>query len=253
MLGIDLNEKIEYKSASLRFFNKGERHISRRFGCEVLIMVYDGILRFSEDGEYFEVRPGEYHIQKRNTYQDGYAPSDSPQYLYIHFNAEWNGSDHILPKRGTFDTAKLRPLMEQMDKFAHNNSSYTHCCSIFYQILTQLITKPKKTNVAIEMAEYIKKGNLEEVSLDTLCQKFNFSKNHIINLFKAEFGTTPVKYINSIKLNHAKYLLEVTSNTTESIAQECGFNEYSHFYRLFMKDTGLSPTHWREQKQHALV
>ncbi len=253
MLGIDLNNKIDYKGASLRFFNKGERHISRRFGCDVLIIVFDGVLRFSEDGEFFEVHPGEYHIQRSNTYQEGYSPSDSPQYLYIHFNGEWNSSGQILPKRGTFDCAKLMPLMEKMDMLSHNNACYTQCCSVFFQILTQLINKPKITNLAIEMAEYIEKGNLEEVSLELLCRKFNFSKNHIINLFKKEFGTTPVKYINDLKLKRAKYLLEVTSSTAESIALECGFGDYSHFYKLFTKETGLSPTKWRQKKYLSLV
>ena len=50
MYGIDLNKNINYKYASLRFFNEGEHHIDRICGEDVLLLVFKGVLRFSEDG-----------------------------------------------------------------------------------------------------------------------------------------------------------------------------------------------------------
>ena len=50
MNGIDLNKPIAYKHASLRFFNKNEHHIDRFCEDDVLLLVFDGVLRFSEDG-----------------------------------------------------------------------------------------------------------------------------------------------------------------------------------------------------------
>ena len=82
-----------------------------------------------------------------------------------------------------------------------------------------------------------------------ICKEFYFSKNYIINIFKKEFGVTPIQYINNLKINNAKYLLEVTSDTLESISLKSGFNDYSHFYKLFYKETGLSPSKWRNKKQ----
>ena len=40
--------------------------------------------------------------------------------------------------------------------------------------------------------------NLSEISLEKICKEFHFSKNHIINIFKKEFGVTPIKYINDL-------------------------------------------------------
>ena len=87
MLGIDLNCPITYFNASLRFFKKEERHITRLCSCDVLLLVFDGIMRFSEDGVPVEVRAGEYYIQRKNLYQTGDAVSDYPKYLYVHFDA----------------------------------------------------------------------------------------------------------------------------------------------------------------------
>ena len=100
MSGINLNLPISFKFASLRFFQNGEQHVSRFSTDDVLLMVYDGVLRFSEDGAIQQVSAGEYYIQKKNCEQRGALPCDSPSYLYVHFDAEWGESAaHLLPKR----------------------------------------------------------------------------------------------------------------------------------------------------------
>jgi transcriptional regulator GlxA family with amidase domain len=60
---------------------------------------------------------------------------------------------------------------------------------------------------------------------------------------------TPFEYLNDVKLKRAMYLMRVTSNSVEEISLECGFNNYSHFYRLFIRKNGLSPSKWREMIQ----
>ena len=60
---------------------------------------------------------------------------------------------------------------------------------------------------------------------------------------------TPVSYLNYIRLSKAEHLMEVTSDTLENIALQCGFFNYSHFYRLFMRRNGLSPEKWRERRR----
>ncbi|MEE1043476.1 MAG: AraC family transcriptional regulator, partial [Clostridia bacterium] len=104
------------------------------------------------------------------------------------------------------------------------------------------------TSFANKIVEYISKENLSEISLEKICNEFHFSKNHIINIFKKEFNVTPIKYINDLKLRRAKYLLEVTSDTLESISLKSGFNDYSHFYKLFYQENGISPSMWRNKK-----
>ena len=44
---------------------------------------------------------------------------------------------------------------------------------------------------------------------------------------------TPITYMNDLRLRKAEYLMEVTSDPLESVAAQCGFQNYSHFYKLF--------------------
>lgn len=248
MIGIDLNKPITFLHSSLRFFVAGERHITRLCKDDVLLMVFDGILRFTEDNVEYEIHPGEYHIQKHDTFQSGEKESASPKYLYVHFRSEWSDTDTALPVDGFFDINTVKPLMNELDRLSHTNSLLIQKVDIFFKILISLQQKKKPTENADRILKIIQNNDIGELSLNSFCRELHFSKNHIINLFKKEFGTTPTKYINGLKLNYAKYLLEVTSDTIDDISQKSGFDDYSYFYKLFKRETGLSPTIWRRKK-----
>ena len=139
MQGINLDKPILYKTASLRFFKEGEHHISRRCPEDVLLLVYDGVLRFSEDGVPFEVSAGQYYIQKHDLKQTGELPSNMPKYLYVHFLADtWANSGAVLPCSGTFDHAALKPMMEELHLLAHSEAAYIVQTAKFYSLLSEL-------------------------------------------------------------------------------------------------------------------
>lgn len=250
MYGIDLNRPIEFKICSLRFFDEGERHISRFCTHDVLLMVYEGVLRFTENGESVEVSPGEYYIQKHDAYQSASEASSSPKYLYVHFLAEWIDSQDALPRCGKFDYDSLSPIMNRLDRLSHEDRTYTEKTGLFFNILSALYRSHMRSDeLAGQIARYLSKNYLNVSSLEDVCSEFHYSKNYIINIFKSEYGMTPFEYINDLKIKRAMYLLEVTSGSIEDIARESGFNHYSHFYRLFMRKNGMSPFAWRNNKK----
>lgn len=249
MLGIDLNKPIIYKHPSFRFFTEGEHHISRVCRDDVLLLVYEGVLRFSEDGIPYEIRPGEYHIQHHDSVQEGVLPSDAPKYLYVHFFADWGEGDNILPRSGVFDYASLKPAMEEVNALARGDVPYIVQTGKFYDLLSALYQSKTTDSFANEIATYIAKEYHHPISLEMLCGEFHFSKNHIINIFKKAFGMTPVAYINSVRLKEAEYLMEATSDSLERIALQCGYPNYSHFYKLFYRKHKKAPEMWRAQRR----
>lgn len=249
MTGIDLNSQIIYKGSSLRFFGEGEKHISRICGYDVLLLVFEGTLIFQEDGVEYEIGKGQYHIQRLNSRQEGIRPSMSPKYLYVHFLGDWQDDGCILPKSGNFDCKEFSSLIEEMDFLSHNGASYTAKTAKFYEILLKLCHKKTDNSLPSLIAQYIEKNFNLPLSLDDLTEKFHFSKNHIINTFKMRYGVTPIAYANNIRLMKAQYLIEVTSDSLESISLNCGFINYSHFYKLFTRKNGISPETWRKQKR----
>jgi AraC-like DNA-binding protein len=247
MIGIDLNKPILYMHASFRLFEEKEHHISRFCDDNVLIMVYKGILRFSEDGVEREVCAGEYYIQRKNCYQAGPVASDSPQYLYVHFSADWVDAPDALDYCGSFDVESLFELMTRIDAASHRNELYSELQYLFLRLLLLLRKKPEKTLLADELSRFVEKNITSTLSLSDICEAFHYSKNYIIRIFNEELGTSPIQYINEMKLNRAMYLLETTSRPVGEIATECGYADYPYFYKRFVQKNGVSPLKWRKQ------
>lgn len=252
MMGINLNRPVQYRHASLRFFHEGEHHVTRYYQSDILLLVYEGVLRFSENGEPCEVAAGEYYIQRGGLYQSGDKASDMPKYLYIYFQGEWTDKGTRLPLRGNFDIAHLWPTMEKMDAIAHGPHCYAERVRELYTILTLLQHTDKGEGIAHDIADYLSANYQHMLTLEEICAHFNFSKNHIINLFKKEYGMTPFDYIAELRLTRAMHLLEVTSDTIENVAFASGFRDYSHFYRQFCRKNGISPQLWREKIQRSM-
>lgn len=247
MGNLNLNAPIEYRYASLREFAPREHHVNRICYDDVLLLVYEGVLRFSEDGEEREVHPGEYYIQKAGGYQRGDVASDAPKYLFVHFGASETDDENSLRRCGVFDYTRLRSKMQRLDSFEKSGRSLIEKCGVFYAILTELMRNDDECSLAEEMALFISDNYRKALRLEDISNKFNFSKNHIINIFKKEFGLTPFDYLNSVRLREARILLEVSSRSLEDIAYECGFGSYSNFYKRFISAEGLSPAAWRNK------
>lgn len=249
MPGIDMDKPIRYLYSSLRYFAENEHHVKRFCKEDVLLLVFDGILRFSENGEQREISAGEYYIQRKNMQHDGDIASDSPKYLFVHFLGNWNDNDTTLAGHGYFDCADLKPLMDKLDRLCHGKAPYIEQTAVFFNILTHLYQTKKETTIADRIAEFIAQNHNSNLTLDMLCSQFHFSRNHIINIFKKEYHMTPFEYMNFLKIKQAGYLLEITSRPAEEIAYECGFHNYSHFYRLFCRIHNMAPSEWRVQKR----
>ncbi|MBP3369200.1 MAG: helix-turn-helix transcriptional regulator [Clostridia bacterium] len=248
MYGIDLEKPIAYVGSSLRFFEKNERHVERICMENVLLLVYDGVLRFSEDGAEYEIQSGQYFIQRMNGYQRADNVSDSPKYLYVHFLGEWGDGETCLSRSGNFDYSAMSTIMQKMDKLSHGNYTYTERAGVLYEILSMLYRSTNKIDTpASRIRRFISQNYLDISSLEDICEEFHYSKNHVINIFREEYGITPFEYLNDVRIRRSMYLLEVTSKSIDEIARESGFNHYSHFYRLFIRKNAVSPIEWRRR------
>ena len=112
----------QYKFSSYRFFDAGERHVKRFCNEDVLLIVFRGTLRFSENGVPKAVRSGEFYIQEKGLYQSGDEVSDSPEYYYVHFVGDITESDKgYLGIRGGFDKRQIEELVKKLETAKTSN------------------------------------------------------------------------------------------------------------------------------------
>lgn len=91
----------------------------------------------------------------------------------------------------------------------------------------------------------MKKNLHQELHLSALAQKVDLSTSRLHHLFKAETGTTPSLYLQTLRIKRAKELLEIRSLSIKQIMIHIGVKDRSHFERSFKRVCGLTPTQYR--------
>ena len=95
--------------------------------------------------------------------------------------------------------------------------------------------------------DYIHSNIGRTVDNDELANVACLTKPYLIRVFKREFHTTPIQYINRKKVEHAQLLLYTTDMPVKEIAYALGFSDHSYFIRMYRKTLGITPQEYREQ------
>jgi len=88
---------------------------------------------------------------------------------------------------------------------------------------------------------YIFTHYCEAVSLEQLALHCHVSPFHFSRIFRAISGESPHQYLLSVRLTHARILLEETNDPVSAIAYACGFNSPEHFVTAFRKHFKTNP------------
>ena len=90
------------------------------------------------------------------------------------------------------------------------------------------------------LIRYINKNLDRELTITDLCDKFFVSRTQLCERFKQATGTTVGNYVSVKRLMLARHLLLRGQKATEVYAA-CGYEDYSAFYRAYVKYFGHSP------------
>ncbi len=252
-MNLDLDSPIAFRFSSFRAFDKGESHVTRTCEDSVLLLVYEGVLRFEENGEQIEVFAGEYYIQQAFLPQVGNRPSDSPKYYYAHFSGSFTDAPS-LKTRGKWDESTILPLCEQLEEISLSQGDLLQKSICFYRILSQLYgyNATPVSPLAKAVRDRINREYAMPLTVTELARDAGLSVNHLITLFAKAYGVTPHKYLSKLRLSEAEKLLRATQESEEQIAFSVGFSDFSVFYKAFLKAYGFAPRLIRKRAHSAL-
>ena len=87
----------------------------------------------------------------------------------------------------------------------------------------------------------------QDLSVATLAERVSMSERHFSRQFLSETGQTPARFVEAMRLDHAKTHLEQTSWPLERVAQRAGFGSVDSLQRSLRRHAGISPELYRQR------
>ncbi len=83
--------------------------------------------------------------------------------------------------------------------------------------------------------------------LAAMSRRAGFSERHLARLFASELGTTPARYVEQVRLEAARALLEASDAPLPAIARESGLGSAETLRRTFLRELGVTPHAYRRR------
>jgi transcriptional regulator GlxA family with amidase domain len=113
-----------------------------------------------------------------------------------------------------------------------------------------LLTETSHTDSVVERAQqWLQKNMAGDVSMSDLARAVAVSERTLARRFTLATGQTPHGYLQAVRLQAARALLEIGDMPVQSVAVQVGYNDVSSFTRLFKDAVGLTPGAYRGRFQ----
>jgi transcriptional regulator GlxA family with amidase domain len=146
---------------------------------------------------------------------------------------------HLIRRYGSLDLAQKCSRYLLIDNARSAQSVYV------------LWSMPKSHGDAdiLRVQNWLEEHYDQPLSIDELAPRFGFGVRNFTRRFKEATGYTPLAYLQTLRLEKAKHLLESTRMSLDSITFKVGYEDSNSFRRLFQQRVGLLPASYRKKFQ----
>ena len=160
---------------------------------------------------------------------------------------------YCVPFRGD-ETVFVTALLKKLLYMQKNDADPKFCAGAVELYLWTIFrsygvidtTHRNETQVIPQVIRYITEHFSEPLTLEDIAAEFFVSKSYLNRHFKAYTNSTVYAYIMALRLTHARRMLREGIPAVEA-GRECGFSDYSTFYKDFKTQTGLSPQQFKSR------
>ena len=274
---MEINESYEhlrFKNAETPFilhsFHFADGHSRGRHNWHEsieLLYITEGAATVSCDTQILEVKKGDVVVINSHTIHNIRTQSDTHFYCLIIDRAfcvaNYIDTNTLLFKNLVNDR-EIQALIEQ---FADEYRDRTAPCRI--QLLRStalrilaLLKSRHAQDALLERQEattfssvkatlgYIHSNCQKKISLDELAAFSGISKYYLAREFRKLVGCTIVDYINRVRCENAKRMLQENQQSIAGIALSCGYPNPSYFTKIFVRTMGVHPHQYKEQVRH---
>jgi AraC family transcriptional regulator len=96
-----------------------------------------------------------------------------------------------------------------------------------------------------KIVAYLHENLAEDVTLDGLAALVRMSKYHLLRSFKNSTGTTPHRFLMTLRLRRAAHLLRTTTQPVQQVMRASGYRSMGQFSTAFRREYGQPPGQYR--------
>jgi len=98
-----------------------------------------------------------------------------------------------------------------------------------------------------EVQHWIAEHPEADLTVPALAERASLSPRHFARRFQSEIGVTPARYVEQVRLEAARRLLEDSAEPVEGVAARCGFGTAETMRRVFLRRLGVGPAEYRRR------
>ena len=124
------------------------------------------------------------------------------------------------------------------------------CTAILYEYLCTVIIEKSHSKEYYELEEsinYIENNLTQKSQIYELAKMCNLCETQYRKLFKKEFGVSPVKYMNKLRISNAVSKMSSGYYSMAEVSELCGFSDQKYFNKIFKAETGKSPSQYKKE------
>ncbi|MCC5475442.1 GlxA family transcriptional regulator [Streptomyces barringtoniae] len=115
------------------------------------------------------------------------------------------------------------------------------------QFSAQLAAQTAQRAPLREVQRWITEHPAGDLTVEALAARARLSPRHFARAFREETGMTPGRYVDRVRLEHARRLLEDTPDNIEEVARASGYGTPEAMRRAFVKALGTAPAEYRRR------
>lgn len=231
------------------------------FSQNKFYFVTGGSFWINIEGTAYTAKPGDWFFIPAGVHHNYHNFPDKPMEKYwIHFDI-YPSSSLLAPlnvahRVDASNCPQVRELFREFASLCNSMELYDRLQvkAIILKLLAEYICLAGRGAEMIwddrdeemrNVLSYINKNFRRNLTTEELAAACHLHPTHFIRAFKTKMAQTPHQYINDLRMEYARQLLDRSDRSIVEIAEEAGFYDLPHFSRRFKQYFAMTPTQYR--------
>jgi len=123
------------------------------------------------------------------------------------------------------------------------------CFEAFLQLTARYLPDAASDSAILRALRFIRENFREDIGEADIAAAAGYTPTHLSRRFREQIGIGVKAYLTSLRVDHARRLMDTTDLLAVDIAADAGFGSYSAFFRAFTEAVGMSPAAYQEKRR----